>query len=28
MGDLATAETPEDIEAMNIIRRAAEYLKK
>ncbi len=28
MGDLPAAETPEDIEAMNIIRRAAEALKK
>ncbi len=28
MGDLPTAETPEDIEAMNIIRRAAKALKK
>jgi len=28
IGDLPVAETPEDIEAMNIIRRAAETLKK
>ena len=28
MGDLPVAETPEDIEAMDIIRQAAKSLKK